>query len=133
MSAPLELSAKELSFTEALKSVSHRQDTLPDSPRKKAIHWLANIDAQNLSVGDPKLVQRYVMVLLYYSLNGDDWTIENWLYPDTSECEWKGISCSGDGEIMSIILRKSRYHSFYHLILDSTFKDFSPFALNSFI
>jgi len=44
------------------------------------------------------------MVLLYYSLNGDNWTIENWLSPVTGECEWKGVSCSNDGNILSIIL-----------------------------
>ncbi|GAX11797.1 hypothetical protein FisN_7Lh180 [Fistulifera solaris] len=47
------------------------------------------------------VIQRYVLVLFYYSLNGDQWfdsDNETFLIRDTSECQWAGVSCSEDDE-----------------------------------
>eukprot|EP00985_Skeletonema_marinoi_P012243 scaffold5872_cov152-Skeletonema_marinoi.AAC.3 len=42
---------------------------------------------------DDKIIQRYVLSVLYYALNGADWkAMEGWL-TDGDECNWEDISC----------------------------------------
>jgi Leucine-rich repeat (LRR) protein len=70
--------------------------------QNKAARWMAENDpipttnsldstTTGLEVSDPRFIQRYIMVLFYYALDGDRWTNpSNWLSSD-SECYWFGI------------------------------------------
>lgn len=64
----------------------------PETPQYKALHWLANEDAANLSIvehGNRRITQRYVLAVLYFSTNGPHWEHSyNFLSPD-HECDWK--------------------------------------------
>ncbi|GAX20863.1 hypothetical protein FisN_7Hh180 [Fistulifera solaris] len=46
------------------------------------------------------VIQRYILVLFYYSLNGDYWRDEGFLTRDVTECQWAGVSCSEDEEVV---------------------------------
>jgi LRR receptor-like serine/threonine-protein kinase FLS2 len=73
------------------------------TPQNKAARWMAEDDpipttnsldgttTTGLEVSDPRFIQRYIMVLFYYALDGERWTNpSNWLSSD-SECYWFGI------------------------------------------
>lgn len=47
--------------------------TSTGSPQSAALDWLVEEDVAELCPEDTNLVQRYVLAVLYYSTNGDDW------------------------------------------------------------
>ena len=91
----------------------------PTTPQGLATAWLTDIDARFLCPDDEKLVQRWVMAVMYYSTNGDDWiqcsangidpcgTLEPFegqtrFLSDNNECTWAGISCNVDACVTEI-------------------------------
>jgi hypothetical protein len=59
--------------------------------RARALKWITQEDQLKLSVSDPNIHQRYILVLLsfQFSLNESN----GWLQSDKSECVWSGFSC----------------------------------------
>ena len=82
------LAAVELSETASLLD--------PSSPQFRAVGWMSTFDALDTVRFDSAFAQRYAMVVLYYSLLGEEWTnSEKWLDPGLHECDWSsGIICS---------------------------------------
>lgn len=97
------------------------------SPQWNAMHWITLVDEADLSIPDEsdkdavyKYVQRYVMALLYYATNGQNWEHGlHWLGSE-SICEWldfvgdvnhkkhnTGVGCDADGNIKIVSLGKS--------------------------
>uniref|UniRef100_A0A7S4HXS2 Disease resistance R13L4/SHOC-2-like LRR domain-containing protein n=2 Tax=Odontella aurita TaxID=265563 RepID=A0A7S4HXS2_9STRA len=75
------------------------------TPQGKAFDWMTSVDETILPPEDALVVQRYIFVLLYYSLDGDRWNSEGveekeagqgrrYLDGTSSECDWDdGIRC----------------------------------------
>ena len=67
------------------------------SPQLEAIRWLVYDDPANYTIQATDLSyleERYVMVLLYFALNGMDW-VENTNYLTSSPvCSWDHIECN---------------------------------------
>jgi len=79
-------------------------------PENLAMTWIADIDGLKIPINDVFFIQRYLLVLFYYSTNGQtEWTNkEQWL-SDSTECEWFGINkdhggCESGRAIRSIEL-----------------------------
>jgi hypothetical protein len=112
------------------------RQSVPETPNgEEALDWILNVDKMYLCPFDKTLHQRYALAVLYYVMNGDEWTqcsnnvslpcdgeetplnINNnftmpnrWLSP-TSECYWYGVSCTfynanSYGFVQEIDLRK---------------------------
>jgi hypothetical protein len=84
------------------------------TPQFKALDWLLNEDKADLCPNDAKLVQRYVLAVMYYSTGGDNWfkcsaspnatdscgmeqpfvDQTRFLNATGNECTWAGIRCS---------------------------------------
>jgi hypothetical protein len=66
---------------------------------------MANQDPLDWSVlTTQSLIQRYVMVLLYFATEGDLWyTNLEWL-SDLSVCDWFGVACSLGGFVSDLVL-----------------------------
>jgi len=63
------------------------------SPQSKALTWLLTIDT-SISACSPSLIERYILIVFYFSTNGIGWNDNtNWL-TDADYCSWYGISCS---------------------------------------
>ena len=81
----------------------------------EATEWLLNGDFRKLCPDTPKILQRWVLAVTYFSTGGNDWLkcSANFLANDDcgneeifgnktrflsgfSECEWAGITCSDD-------------------------------------
>ncbi|CAB9508505.1 receptor-like protein kinase [Seminavis robusta] len=79
----------------------------------QATEWLLNGDALKICPDDPKIVQRWVLAVMYFSTNGNDWDqcSDNLLADDDcgneepflgkqrflsgfNECEWAGVFCN---------------------------------------
>jgi hypothetical protein len=77
------------------------------SPQHKAAWWLASTDGLeldfSLEVFD-KVVQRYILALLYYALDGDNWTSRKNYVTDSASCLWGGTSCDAEGLVIEIDL-----------------------------
>ena len=88
-----------------------------DTPQGKSIVWLVTEDDKQLCPGDETLAQRYILSVLYFSTNGDDWTDcsqddnncdrngDAWL-SDSSECDWGGVQCNMRGFVETVELGK---------------------------
>jgi hypothetical protein len=77
----------------------------PDSNSAAAAKWIIQEDVLQLEHSDPHLIQRFVLALLYFELDGNNWVYKDFLSGE--ECIWDGITCDTNGVITSIILRKS--------------------------
>jgi len=61
------------------------------SPQNVALNWLAFHDAANVQVSlQSRVIQRYIMAVLYYSLNGQSWENQYNFLSGDHECRWKG-------------------------------------------
>lgn len=58
-----------------------------ESPQYRALLWLAN-NANLQDYPEGKRIQRYVLAVLYYSMNGDDWVKNDGWLSDEDECSW---------------------------------------------
>jgi hypothetical protein len=70
-----------------------------------AVMWLAGSDPAILDLAAiefDQLVQRYIMVLLYYSTKGDEWTSQEFFLTADTVCDWNdrsGVECNTLGLI----------------------------------
>lgn len=73
-----------------LQSISD-SDALHDwmAPQGRAFQWLVNEDERMINANDPYLVQRYVLAVLFYATNGENWNNEalHWMSL-MHECFW---------------------------------------------
>mmetsp|Transcript_33 Transcript_33/g.50 ORF Transcript_33/g.50 Transcript_33/m.50 type:complete len:398 (+) Transcript_33:87-1280(+) len=63
------------------------------SPQSRAFEWIQSNNPDYIiddnAPNHPILVQQYVLALLYFGLNGDNWRRnDRWLWNDASVCEW---------------------------------------------
>eukprot|EP00549_Striatella_unipunctata_P008361 CAMPEP_0118680296 /NCGR_PEP_ID=MMETSP0800-20121206/4279_1 /TAXON_ID=210618 ORGANISM="Striatella unipunctata, Strain CCMP2910" /NCGR_SAMPLE_ID=MMETSP0800 /ASSEMBLY_ACC=CAM_ASM_000638 /LENGTH=475 /DNA_ID=CAMNT_0006576415 /DNA_START=102 /DNA_END=1530 /DNA_ORIENTATION=+ len=90
--------------------VSRKSDSFEDgSPGAKAFHWIADHDSLNLSANNPSVKQRYILALMFYSMNGEDWQY-TWIETngiggnDKPECVWDGVQCDKSNNVIKIDL-----------------------------
>ena len=95
----------------------------PGTSQYQAVDWLVDSDPDYLCPDDVTLLNRYIMVVFYYSTEGATWTRcrapEAW-DPETEEasneacpdgnawltsgtvCDWYGVTCDGTQEITEL-------------------------------
>lgn len=73
----------------------------------KAFMWMVNVDPSPVDVNymrQSTIIQKYIMILIYISTNGKGWNDQSSYLTDASVCNWRGLTCNDDGEIVSIEL-----------------------------
>ena len=83
----------------------------PTSDHYKVLQWMAQSDPnpQDIDNTDPiYIVQKYVLILLFVSLNGNNWKDNIGWLGETSFCSWDGISCDS-GDLVEAIDLGGRY------------------------
>jgi hypothetical protein len=108
------VTARVKAFREFLEPISGEQLKDKTSPQYRAMNWLANTDAANVTIGvDPEvaITTRYVAAVLYYSFQGDIWHKTYNFLSKNDVCSWNqndqndfvpfGISCGTDMAIES--------------------------------
>jgi hypothetical protein len=87
------------------------------SPQYAALDWMANIDSIDLqaTLSDDELVERFVLVLLYFATGGASWSDQaNFLIPSLNICSWnrnvdfiRGVlGCNDEGSVVRLDLCK---------------------------
>lgn len=67
-----------------------------NSAQYSAANWIINNDLEQLDANSNRLKQRYVISLLYYTLNGPSWLNNTGFLSSSNECLWYGIICLKD-------------------------------------
>lgn len=84
------------------------------SPEWSAFSWLTESDKRYLCPDDSSLHQRYILAVLYFITDGENWIKcrrdglaqcagQNFL-GEHSECQWGGITCNESGQVTRINL-----------------------------
>jgi hypothetical protein len=92
------------------------------SPQYKAFDWMTNSDSNDLqsTLSDDELVDRFVLVILYFATNGESWWDQaGFLRPLNSHCSWnsgfgrfeRGVVCNDEGAVVTLNLCKFRHSS----------------------
>jgi hypothetical protein len=78
--------------------------------QNRALEWLAEIDPAILQLNTPDVIfrNRYALVVLYYSTNGDKWNDNTGWLSSLSVCAWNGVSCSSTDIVDYLELCKCR-------------------------
>lgn len=115
-------------------------DDAGDNASKFAMHWMASDPNNNLRVEQNEKVKRFVLACFYYSTNmvPSPYVIEpphwrsaiNWLTPKPT-CEWEGIDCNDDLEIISISMDQNRLSGVLPLELSIIAKNLDTLELTS--
>jgi hypothetical protein len=61
------------------------------SPQHRALSWLANVDPAELNFEDTdldKLLQRYVLTVIYYATDGENWEYQYNFLSGDDVCQW---------------------------------------------
>lgn len=77
-----------------LEEISGSKIHQADTPYNQAATWLIQDDPMQLAADSSRIAQRYVMSLLYFSLNGPQWKNKTDMLSEKSECEWMGVTCN---------------------------------------
>ena len=79
--------------------------TTPGTPQRRALGWMSTYDQRSSPGFAPGFIQRYALVVWYYSTNGDDWSErDRWLDPNLHECSWSdSIFCKTDVSLAQAI------------------------------
>jgi hypothetical protein len=102
-------------FVDYNVSIQALQDL--SSPQYAALDWMANIDSTDplqFTMSDNELVERFVLVLLYFATGGPSWSDRaRFLSPSLNICSWnstvgfnRGVFCNDEGSVVKLILGK---------------------------
>jgi hypothetical protein len=74
------------------------------SPQYRAYEWILNDDPRHVSGDDPDLLQRYILAILYFSVNNPTRATTTWINAHEwmslqHECNWFGIDCEEEAVI----------------------------------
>ena len=75
-----------------------------------AQRWLLYNDTlwadENAVVTPEMATQRYVLALLYFATNGQDWAENNWLQGHECSSSWIGVKCHTNDKVRAIAFGK---------------------------
>ena len=116
--------------------------SLPDCPgnpcyQQMALDWMATDDVSAaLVVGAPtteskrRLLQRFVLSIFYYELDGPNWWDNSLWLTGVTECSWFGIVCGGSNNdiVFNITLGKFQHSINPKLLSIQTVVSFPPMS-----
>ena len=79
-----------------------------NTPEGKCRDWIIYSNQIKLSIddnetGEERAQQRYILCVFYHATNGEYWNTMNWLNAELSECEWYGIGCTNNTNLVRSI------------------------------
>ena len=97
--------------------------TLADfnSVRYKAACWLVNDDPRALEANDPKLIQRYVLSVIYLTTDGPNWEAQLSFMGGKDECSWEAVGCNTQNVVNYIYLGMFYPTIFFYTITNNEF------------
>jgi len=98
---------RTMNITGILLSVSGGVMMDTGSPQNRALIWILYQDGMNLSHESPNLVQRYAMMVFYYSMSGEEWRNNDGYGTDKHECDFYGVECVSSSKVIKIDLNQN--------------------------
>lgn len=85
----------------------------PSSPQARALKWLKFNPLKVSELKFKPIFQKYVLLVLYFSTNGENWRFKKGWLTETDECEWyntagSGYVCDEFGRVTDIDLISNR-------------------------
>jgi hypothetical protein len=74
------------------------------SSAAEAAIWLARSDPMMMAPDDAGLLQRWILTMMYYELDGPNWENADSFLTGESECQWEGIMCNTASKVTHIVL-----------------------------
>ena len=75
-----------------------------DSPQHIAAQWLSYHNSTEVQTCSPYLtLQKYVLAVLYYSTDGQNWAQQGNFLSNENVCLWKGVFCDNDNIVMKTL------------------------------
>lgn len=84
---------RTINITSALFEISGTKILQENSPQNKALNWILYEDGRFLSFDAPSLIQRYTLMVIFYALSGESWTINKRFGSSKDECSWFRVVC----------------------------------------
>jgi len=83
-------------------STTHSAQNNPDSIQYQALNYILTNDT-SINPCSKELLERYILTIFYHSMNGYNWNDNtNWLYKDSSICDWFGITCEKNDDFIGV-------------------------------
>ena len=90
------------------------------SPQYRAALYVADQDELMFPVDHPRLLQRYLLAVFYFAMDGDNWVRcgrldvicggdpddRSWLVGRNDECTWQGVDCDASGVVRRLFFGK---------------------------
>ena len=80
-----------------------------NSERYQAACWLVNDDLKEYEANDPKLMQRYILAVIYLTTGGPNWEAQLGFMGGKDECVWEAVKCNDEGFVTYLYLGKHRF------------------------
>lgn len=82
----------------------------PSPVQIEALLWMSSDDPADWSKLDgTELIERYALVLLFFSTQGDLWFNRNEWLSELHVCNWYGVACWDDNKVADLILGTSQF------------------------
>jgi hypothetical protein len=103
-SAPNSANQWEMQLYDLLQPISGPALDDPYSSQSKVLRWMAQADPNPPDLVDSvSAIQRYILILIYVAAGGVDWEDSSGWLIEANACNWVGISCSNDENLVVAI------------------------------
>lgn len=75
-----------------------------NSARYQAACWLVHDDLKKLEANDSKLIQRYILSVIYLTSDGPNWEAHLGFMGGKDECDWEAVDCNENNLVNYIYL-----------------------------
>lgn len=83
-----------VNITQLIHDISGDIILIDGSAQNKALQWILYNDTMALEYNSTNIVQRYVLMVLFYGLSGENWVRKEGFGSSKHECEWYGMICT---------------------------------------
>lgn len=80
----------------------------PSSPQYRAAEWYLSQSSEAMNIfSTSRLIQRWTLATLYFSTNGNGWSLSTSWLSDENECEWYAVFCDDENDVKGLELRNN--------------------------
>jgi len=102
------VTARSKNITQILESISGELISINGTAQNKALNWIIYDDKTDLAYNSSRLLQRYAVMVFFYSLSGEDWGCKDGFESEIHECDWYGIYCNLKDQVIEIKLMQNQ-------------------------
>jgi len=101
---------RSINITQIITSVSGDPISINGFIQNKGLQWILHGDQMNLAYNSSHLVQRYALMVFFYSLSDENWSSKVGFMSEIHECEWFVIDINAQGHVDLIDMNCNNLH-----------------------